>query len=106
MAPLCIVDNVIFRTYCPSPASDSVTVPLVPPSLCQQSLQEAHDMPPKVLENVKPSTTPGIIIGLVWLVMHNSTVNNVTNAKCPIYHPLFIQNVPIGNPYKVLAIDI
>jgi len=36
---LCIADNVICRTYCPSLASDSVTVPLV------LSQQLAHDIP-------------------------------------------------------------
>ena len=42
---LCIVENVICHTYCPSPASDSVTVPLVPPTLQSEFLQEAHDIP-------------------------------------------------------------
>ena len=42
---LCIVDNVICCTYCPCPASDSVTIPLVSPTLHSEFLQEAHDIP-------------------------------------------------------------
>ena len=33
------------NTYYPSPASDSVTVPLIPPSVKQEALHQAHNIP-------------------------------------------------------------
>ena len=42
---LSVIDGVICRTYCPSPPSSSVTVPVIPPSLQQQVLHQMHDIP-------------------------------------------------------------
>ena len=42
---LSLKDDVICCTYYPSPTSDSVTVPLIPPSLQQQALYHAHNIP-------------------------------------------------------------
>ena len=37
--------GIICHTYCPSPPSPSVTVPVIPPSLQQQVLHQMHDVP-------------------------------------------------------------
>ena len=42
---LSVVNGVICRTYCPSPHSSSVTVPVIPLSLQQQILHQVHDIP-------------------------------------------------------------
>ena len=101
VAPLCIVNDVICCTYCPSPASDSVTVPLVPPSLCQQSLQETYDIPRagyqgyfKTLSRLQHQH-----IGLVWC-----NKCQMSKLPSPTWAPL--QNVPIDNLWEMLAIDI
>ena len=43
---LAVVDGIVYRRYTPGPASDSITVPLVPASLQQSFLQQlCHDSP-------------------------------------------------------------
>ena len=41
---LSLINGVICRTYCPSPTSENVTVLLIPPSLKQKVLHQAHNI--------------------------------------------------------------
>ena len=40
---LLLVKGCVCRQYCPSPMSDVITVPIIPPSLRPQLLQQTHD---------------------------------------------------------------
>jgi len=107
----CIVDNVICHTYCPSPASDSVTVPLVPPSLCQQSLQEAHYIPSaghqgylKTLSRLQHQAYWAGMASDAQQYCQQCNKCEMSKLPSPIQAPL--QNIPIGNPWEMLAIDI
>ena len=42
---LTIRNGVLCRTYTPSPLQNEVTVPVLPPSLCQETLYQCHDLP-------------------------------------------------------------
>ena len=41
---LSLINGVICRNYCPSPTSENVTVSLIPPSLKQKVLHQAHNI--------------------------------------------------------------
>ena len=108
---LCIVDDVICRTYCPSPASDCVTVPLVPPSLRQHSLKEAHDIPSaghqgylKTLSRLQQQAYWAGMASDVQQYCQQCNKCQMSKLPSPTQAPL--QNVPIGNPWEMLAVDI
>jgi len=100
---LCIVDNVICCTYCPSPASDSVTVPLVLSSLRQQFLQEAHDIPSaghqgylKTLSHLQHQAYWAGMASNVQQYYQQCNKCQVSKLPSPTHVPL--QNISIGNP--------
>ena len=108
---LCIVENVICRTYCPSPASYSVIVPLVPPTLQLEFLQEAHDIPSaghqgylKTLSHLQQQAYWAGMAGNVQQYCQQCNTCQASKLSSPIQAPL--HNVPIGNPWEMLAVDI
>ena len=106
-----LVDSTICRTYHPSPTTASVTVPLIPPSLRQQVLLQAHDPPSaghqgylKTLSRIKEEAYwPGMASDVQRYCQECSTCQQ-SKLTSPIQAPL--SNIPIGNPCEMLAVDI
>ena len=108
---LSLVDSTICRTYHPSPTTASVTVPLIPPSLRKQVLHQAHDPPSaghqghlKTLSRMKEEAYwPGMASDVQQYCQECNTCQQ-SKLTSPIRAPL--SNIPIGNPWEMLAVDI
>ena len=108
---LSVIDGVICHTYCPSPPSSSVTVPVIPPSLQQQVLHQMHDIPSaghqgylKTLSNLKEEAYwPGMAADVQKYCQGCSTCQT-SKLPSPTRAPMV--NTPIGNPWEMLAVDI
>ena len=106
-----LVDSVVCRTYHPSPTSTSVVVSLIPPSLQHQFLYQAHDVPSaghqgylKTLSRLKQEG--------YWPGMANDVqcycqeCNTYQKSKLPSPTRAPLVNIPIGNPWEMLAVGI
>ena len=108
---LSVIDGVICRTYCPSPPSPSVTVPVIPLSLQQQVLHQMHDIPSaghqgylKTLSRLKEEAYwPGMAADVQKYCQECSTCQT-SKLPSPTRAPMV--NTPIGNPWEMLAVDI
>ena len=108
---LSVVNEAICRTYCPSPHSSSVTVPVIPFLLQQQILHQVHDIPSaghqgylKTLNRLKEEAYwPGMAVDVQKYCQECSTCQT---SKLPFLTPAKMVNTPIGNPWKMLAVDI
>ena len=106
-----LVDGVIYRTYHPSLTSTSVVVPLIPPSLQQQFLYQAHDVSSaghqgylKTLTHLKQEGYwPGMANDVQRYCQECSTCQK---SKLPSPTQTPFVNIPIGNPWEMLAVDI
>ena len=108
---LSVVNGVICRTYCPSPHSSSVTVPVIPLSLQQQILHQVHNIPSaghqgclKTLSHLKEEAYwPGMAVDVQKYCQECSTYQT---SKLPSPTPAQMVNAPIGNPWEMFAVDI
>ena len=108
---LSVVNGVICRTYCPSPHSSSVTIPVIPLSLQQQILHQVHDIPSaghqgylKTLSHLKEEAYwPGMAVDVQKYCQECSTCQT---SKLPSPTPAQMINTSIGNPWEMLAVDI
>ena len=96
-----VVDCIVCRTYTPDPTGDTVTVPVLPQSLCQQALQSSHDA---------PSTGHlGVYKTLHWLHCEAYWVSMASDVeiycrqctRCQVPAPIRapLTSVPIGKPW-------
>ena len=106
-----LIDGIVCRRYAPSPASDVISVPVLPESLQKEALQRNHDAPSaghqrmeKTLQRLKQEA--------FWVHMARE-VNEYCNkcvvcqqAKLPNPSPAPITNIPIGRPWKMIAVDV
>ena len=108
---LSLIDDVICCTYYPSPTSDSITVPLIPPSIKQEALHQAHNIPSaghqgyqKTLSCLKDKAYwPGMASD-VRHYCQSCEICQKSKLPSPVRVPLV--NIPIGNPWEMLAVDI
>ena len=109
---LSLKDDGICRTYYPSPTSDSVTVPLIPPSLQQQALYHAHccNIPSaghqgyhKTLSRLKEAYRPGMASDVQHYCEECNTCQK-SKPSASVRAPLV--NIPIGNSWEMLPVDI
>ena len=108
---LSLINGVICRTYGPSPTSENVTVPLIPPSLKQKVLHQAHNIPSaghqgyhKTLSRLKQEAYwPGMASD-VQQYCQECEICQRSKLPSPVRAPLV--NTPIGNPWEMLAVDI
>ena len=105
-----LVDGVVCRTYHPSPTSTSVVVPLIPPSLQHQFLYQAHDVLSSGHQGYLKTLTRLKQDGY-WPGMANDVqrycqeCNTCQKSKLPSPTRAPLVNIPIGNPWEMLAVD-
>ena len=106
-----LVDGVIRCTYHPSHTSSSVVVPLIPPSLQHQFLYQAHNVPSAGHQGYLKILTRSKQEGY-WLGMANDVqrycqeCNTCQKSKLPSPTRAPLVNIPIGNLWEMLAVDI
>lgn len=106
-----LVDGVLCRSYVPGPASDRVTVPILPASLRQQALLRNHDVssaghqgPEKTLERLR--------LEAYWVNMaqdterHCQECTKCQQSKLPMPQRAPLTNTPIGRPWQMVAVDV
>ena len=108
---LTVRNGVPCRTYTPSPLQDEVTVPVLPPSLRQETLYQCHDLPTaghqgmeKTLERLrKEAYWVGItrdVDNYCRRCLVCQAAKHVTPTKAPLV------NTPIGWPWQMVVADI
>ena len=108
---LTVRNSVLCRTYTPSPLQDEVTVPVLPPSLRQETLYQCHDLPTaghqgmeKTLERLrKEAYWVGItrdVDNYCRRCLVCQAAKHVTPTKAPLV------NTPIGRPWQMVVADI
>ena len=105
------VDGVVCRMYRPGPASDVVKVPLIPTSLQQNALQQSHDLPSaghqgtaKTLARLQQEAYWVGMAKDVQLYCQQCTTCQQAKLPNPARAPMC--NIPIGQPWEMLAADI
>jgi transposase InsO family protein len=106
-----IINGLVCRQYTPDPSSPCVTVPILPASTRNQVLQENHDAPAAGHMGVS-KTLYRIRKEAYWVNMAKDVRKDCQQrVKCqesrpPRPQPAPLQNVPIGAPWQMVAIDI
>ena len=106
-----IIKDVVCRQYSPEPSSGIVIVPILPPKLRPQALKETHDTP--AAGHFGKSKTMSKLRQEAYWVNMGKDVDQYCNrcVKCQQSKPPMppraeLQNVPIGRPWQMLAVDI
>jgi len=99
------------RKYSPGTLEPVFTVPVLPPSLQPEALRLSHDVPTachqgvgKTLEKLHKNA---YWINMAWdVVQYSRTCTTCQQSKLslPPHSPL--QNIPIGQPWQMVAVDI
>ncbi|KAL5481615.1 hypothetical protein EMCRGX_G021810 [Ephydatia muelleri] len=97
------------KRYAPSPASDVISVPVLPESLQREALQRNHDAPSaghqgieKTLQRLKQEAFWANVAKDVNQYCSKCVV--CQQAKLPTPAPM--TNIPIGRPWKMIAVDV
>ena len=108
---LSLINGVIYHTYCLSPTSENVTVLLIPPSLKQKVLYQAHNTPSaghqgyhKTLSHLKEEAYRLGMASSVQQYCQECEICQRSKPPSPVRAPLV--NFPIGNPWEMLAVNI
>ena len=108
---LLLVKGCVCRRYCPSPMSDVITVPVIPPSLQPKLLHQTHDEPSAGHQGFD-KTLNRLQQQAYWVGMA-SDVNKYCREclKCqqmkqslPSKAPL--TSIPVGRPWEMIAVDV
>ena len=97
--------------YSPGPLEPVVTVPVLPPSLQQEALRLSHDVPTAGHQGVD-KTLEKLHKNAYWVNMardveqycRSCTTCQQSKLSMPPRAPL--QNIPIGQPWQMVAVDI
>ena len=108
---LTVVDGIVYCRYIPGPASDSITVPLVPASLQQSFLQQCHDSPQAGHLGADKSISRlrhlGYWVGMLQdVVRYCQLCTKCQESKPPAPPRAPLTNIPIGQPWEMVAVDI
>ena len=108
---LAIADGVLCRTYSLGPLEGAVTVPILPPSFQQEALTLSHDIPTaghlgvdKTLDRLRRNAYWVSMAKDVERYCRNCTICQKSKLSLPPRAPL--QNMPIGQPWQMVAVDI
>ena len=106
-----VIDGVLCRQYSPSPMQQIVTVPHLPPSLHKDTLNHNHGIPTaghigaeKTLEHLRHNA--------FWINMAKDVEQDCKQcsicqqSKPPLPQRAPLQNIPIGQPWQMIAVDI
>ena len=106
-----IVNGALYRQYSPSPAHQEVTVPILPPDLYKDALSHNHDAP--VAGHFgKEKTLERLRCNAYWINMAKDVDDYCRQCSTcqqsklcmPQHAPL--QNIPFGQPWQMIAVDI
>jgi len=103
--------DTLCRKYAPGPLESVVTVPVLPPSLQQEALKLSHDVPTAGHQGVE-KTLEKLRRIAYWVNMardveqycRTCTTCQQSKLSMPPRSPL--QNIPIGQPWQMVAVDI
>ena len=108
---LAVADGVLYRTYSLGPLEEVITVPILPPSLQQKALTLSHDIPTaghlgidKTLDRLRRNAYWVNMTRDVECYCRNCTTCQKSKLSLPPRAPL--QNMPIGQPWQMVAVDI
>jgi len=106
-----ITEGVLCRTYSPGLLEGAVTVPILPPSFQQDALTLCHDIPTaghlgidKTLDRLRRNAYWVSMARDVECHCRNCTTCQKSKLSLPPRAPL--QNMPIGQPWQMVAVDI
>ena len=108
---LTLQNGLVCRQYAPGPTSDTVLVPVIPASLRSLLIKQHHDAPGA--GHLGPDKTAGRIrlVGY-WVGMlqdieeHCRQCAICQSSKLPVPTRAPLQNVPVGRPWEMVAVDI
>ena len=108
---LLITDGTVYRKYSPGPLEPVITVPVLPPSAQHDALRLSHDVPTAGHQGVE-KTLQKLRKVAYWVNMakdvdqycRNCLTCQQSKVSLPQRAPL--QNVPIGQPWQMVAVDI
>ena len=108
---LTLQNGLVCRQYAPGPTSDTVLVPVIPASLRSLLIKQHHDAPGA--GHLGPDKTAGRIrlVGY-WVGMlqdieeHCRQCAICQSSKLPAPTRAPLQNVPVGRPWEMVAVDI
>ena len=108
---LTIVDGILYQTHHPGPLEGAVTTPILPPSFHQEALTLSHDIPTvghlgieKTLDRLCKNAFWDSIARDMERYCRNCTTCQRSKLSLPPHAPM--QNLPIGQPWQMVAIDI
>jgi len=106
-----VVDGILCRQYSPGPMQQMVTVPFLPPDLRRDALKRNHDAPTaghmgteKTLDRLRRDA--------FWVNMARDVEEycrqcpTCQHSKLPMPQRAPLQNIPIGQPWQMVAVDI
>ena len=108
---LLLVKGCVCRQYCPSPMSDVITVPIIPPSLRPQLLRQTHDASSagyqgfdKTLRRLQQEAYWVGMARDVELYCRERVKCQQMKQSLPSKAPLV--SLPIGQPWEAIAVDV
>ena len=108
---LTLVDGIVCRKYSPGPTSDTITVPILPPSLQLDALYRSHDAPAAGHQGIE-KTLERLRQKAYWVNMsqdvekHCRQCQKCQRSKLPSPTRAPLVSVPIGKPWEMVAVDI
>ena len=106
-----IVDSALYYQYSPSRVHQEVTVPILPLDLHKDALSHNHDAPVAGLFG-KEKTLEHLRCNAYWINMAKDVDAYCrqcsTYQQSKLYMPqhALLQNIPIGQPWQMIAVDI
>ena len=108
---LLLLDGIVCRRYCPGPDSELITVTLLPCTLHQAALHQAHDVPGAGHQG-QEKTLQILRLDAYWVGMasdvnehcQNCTLCQQAKLNSPPKAPLV--SLPVGRPWEMLAVDV
>ena len=108
---LLLLDGIVCRCYCPGPDSELITVPVLPCTLQQAALHQAHNAPGAGHQG-QEKTLQRLRLDTYWVGMasdvnkhcQNCTLCQQAKLSSPPKAPLV--SLPVGRPWEMLAIDV
>ena len=106
-----VVDGVLCHQYSPSPTNQSVTVPVLPRQLQQDVISCNHDAPTAGHLGAE-KTLSRLCLEAFWINMARDVdeycrqCSTCQRSKLTMASPAPLLNVPIGQPWQMVAVDI
>ena len=108
---LLMKDGIVCRQYTPGPQSDKLFVPIIPKSLRQTVLRQCHDAPNAAHLGPDKTTLKVRQLGYWVGMIHDITLYcrecvTCQSSKPPSPQKAPLVSIPIGKPWKMVAVDV